>query len=263
MLNRFTNISRASLIVRKVFKPQRVVALSVDVPKGEQKPNNIDKKEVDSTEVAHKMFSSAYFQDLLSKNQTGVMVVGSIAGVVGMSSALYSVGDYLMNLTSVSALYYGFSVGALATTCTAAGAYIVDRSFRIEPESAVRLAIAEVKKNKDLLNTLGHKIHASDVRTYAVSSSGFGIIGAVPRLIHPKVHIAFTLAGSTSPAIVSAVCIKKGLFQYKCEYVGVDWTTPAGATLSLTVLGEESNFAVKTAVRDHVKLLTSKSPKYR
>jgi hypothetical protein len=209
------------------------------------------------------MFSAAYFADVAHKNQVGLLLAGSVVGVVGISNLLYTVGDHFMNLTSSSALYYGFSVGAIATTCTAAGAYIVEKSFRVEPESAVRLAMAEVRKNKDLANILGPKITPGDVKTYSISSSGFGVIGAVPKVIHPKIHIVFHLAGSTSPAVVSAVCTKKGLFKHQCEYVGVDWTTPAGTTLSLTLLGEEAAFGQKNALREHAKLLTTKSPKYR
>lgn len=205
-----------------------------------------------------RIFGSGYFRELFSDNKNGLIAAGSIITAVGVSSLLYGVGENLPNLFSASALYYGMSVGATATAIN-----VAERSFRVEPEVAVSLAMAELKKNKDLQNILGHKITAGDVRTYATSSSGFGIIGAVPRLIHPQVQVVFNLAGSTSPAVVSAVCTKKGLFSKHCEYVGVDWTNPTGATITLTLVGDEGKFTMKAAIKEHAKLLAAKSTKFR
>lgn len=228
-----------------------------------QEPRKEDKSSDPVPPGKYEMFSKGYFQDLLWKNQTGVLFGGSIVGFAVISKLLYGAGDYFVHLSSGLALYYGFSVGAIATGASAGGAYLIAKSLRSDPEAAARLAMIELKKNKDLVNVLGPNAAPSEVKTYATTSSGFGVVGARPRFFHPQVHLAFQLKGSSSPAIVTAVCTKKGLFEHKCEYVGIDWTTPAGQTLSLTLLGEEAAFGLKNTVKDHLKLLTAKSPKFR
>lgn len=209
------------------------------------------------------VFSRGYFQDLIYKNQVGILLGGSVVGVTIISRLLYSAGDYFVHLSSGLALYYGFTVGAIATGASAGGAFLLARSVKSDPEAAARLAMAELKKNKDLANILGPNARIGDVKTYTATSSGFGIVGNRPKFFHPQVHLAFQLKGSTTPAIVTAVCTKRGLLEHKCDYVGVDWTSPAGQTLSLTVLGEESTFGLKNTVRDHLKLLPVASPKFR
>lgn len=201
--------------------------------------------------AAKRIFDATYFQDLLNKNRMAIMAGGSVVTVVTVSNVLYAVGDNLLNLTASSALYYGFSVGAAATVCATVGAFLVEKSFRIEPETAVALTMAQVRKNKDLMNILGQKISPSEVKTYATSSSGFGVLGMVPKLVHPKIQITFNLVNSSSPAVVSAVFVKKGIFGQECEFVGVDWTTPAGASLNLTLVGEDSKFTMRHPFKEH------------
>jgi hypothetical protein len=226
-----------------------------------QDPRKDSPKQADAPK--HEMFSKGYFQDMIWKNQLGVLLGGSAVGFVIISNLLYSAGDYFVHLSSGLALYYGFTVGAVATGATATGTYLVAKSVRSDPEAAIRLVMNELRKNKDLANVLGPHMVPGEVKTYASTSSGFGVVGARPKFFHPQVHLAFQLKGSTSPAVVTAVCTKRGLLEHKCQYVGVDWTTPAGQILSLTVLGEESTFGLKNTIRDHLKLLPTKSPKFR
>jgi len=211
----------------------------------------------DDKPVGKRIFDTSYFQDLLNKNRVAIMAGGSVVTVVTVSNVLYAVGDNLLNLTSSSALYYGFTVGAAATVCATVGAFLVEKSFRIEPETAVALTMAQVRKNKDLMNILGQKIAPSDVKTYATSSSGFGVVGMVPKLVHPKIQITFNLVNSSSLAVVSAVFVKKGIFGQECEFVGVDWTTPAGANLNLTLVGEDSKFTMRHPFKEHASRLVA------
>lgn len=229
----------------------------------QQDKDKTEGKQPAATVAEPKIFSGAYFYDFLAKHQTGVLVAGSIVGVTAISSLLYGIGDFFLHLSSGLAMYYGFSIGIVATSCTAAGAYVVQRSFRIEPESAVWHAMAELKKHKDLTNILGHNISPGEVKTYTYSKSGFGVIGAIPQLMYPKVYLIFHLVGGSSPAVVTAVVTKKGLFKQHCDYLGVDWTAPTGQTLSLTLVGDESAFHMKNAVKDHVQMLSIRSPKFR
>lgn len=227
-------------------------------PTPENKEPKKESAELSTGKDSKRIFSGAYFRDLYSANKTGIVAAGCIATVVGVSSLLYGVVDNFMSLFSFSALYYGATVGV-----TAGAINVMEKSTRVEPEAAVALAMKELHKNKDLLNILGHKIAAGEVRTYAASSSGFGIISAVPKLIHPKIQVVFRLTGSTSPAVVSAVYTKKGFFTQQCEYVGVDWTNPAGASLTLTLVGDAGKFSMKSAIQEHAKALATKSTKFR
>lgn len=241
-------------------RPQRLAAAHISIPPNPEskEPKKEDAQISTSGDSGKRMFSGAYFRDLYSSNKTGIIAAGSIVTVVGVSSLLYGVAENFMNLFSFSGLYYGATVGATATAIN-----VIEKSARVEPEAAVALAMKELHKNKDLLNILGHKIAAGEVRTYAASSSGFGIIGAVPKLIHPKIQVVFGLTGSTSPAVVSAVYTKKGFFTQQCEYVGVDWTNPAGASLTLTLVGDAGKFSMKAAIQEHAKALATKSTKLR
>uniref|UniRef100_A0A7S3GPY5 Uncharacterized protein n=1 Tax=Spumella elongata TaxID=89044 RepID=A0A7S3GPY5_9STRA len=250
-LSRRTNVCRVkspTLSHMLVFRAE----FSVDQkPVGEDKP-----------EKKGRIFDAAYFQELFTNNRIPIMAAGSVATVVGVSNALYAIGDNLLNLTSSSALYYGFSVGSAATVCAAVGVYFVERSFRIEPEAAVALTMAQVRKNHDLMKILGSKVTPSEVKTYAHSSSGFGVIGVVPKLFHPKIQIAFSLVGGTSPALVSAVFHQEGLFGKKCDYVGVNWTSPAGANMNLTLVGDDAKFTMKPAFKEHAsKLVATRNSK--
>ncbi len=249
-INRCSHVVRTGVLLRPMMQRSN---FSESSPKPEDEKNVAKKSRI---------FDTSYFQELLNKNRTAVMAAGSVVTVVGVTNVLYALGDNLLNLTAGSALYYGFSVGAAATVCGAVGTYLVEKSFRIEPEAAVNLTMAQVRKNKDLLNILGQKIAPSEVKTYAITSSGFGIIGAVPKLIHPRIQITFNLVGSSSPAVVSAVFMKKGLFGQECEFVGVDWTTPAGANLNLTLVGDDAKFTMRTPIREHAKQITGNSSRF-
>ena len=222
-----------------------------------------DEEEQKSSAVQPKMFSIAYFQQLAWKNPNTFIIGGSVVGVMGISNLLYMAGHYFMTFTPASALYYGFGVGAFATTCAAAGAFLVHRSFRFEPDTAVYLALSKIKQNKDLLVTLGGRISPSEVKAYSISNSGISLVGTTPKVIHPKMYVVFHLVGGSTPAVVTAVCTKIGLFEHKCEYVSVDWTNPSGQILSLAVEGDDTAFVKKNAVRAHVNMLSTKSPKYR
>lgn len=229
--------------------------------KGSQK--DTEEQNANQTSVQPKMFSVAYFQQLMWNNPNTFIIGGSVIGVMGISNLLYMAGHYFMTFTPASALYYGFAVGAFATTCAAAGGFVVHRSFRFEPDTAVYLAMAKIKQNKDLYKELGSRIAPAEVKAYSISNSGISLVGTSPKLIHPKMYVVFHLVGGATPAVVTAVCTKIGLFEHKCEYVSVDWTNPSGQILSLTVEGDDSAFIVKNAVRAHVNMLSTKSPKYR
>lgn len=258
MLVFVSRAARCQASVRFVARnPSKVFAANISIPPTPERKENedVNSKKSSTVDESKPIFGANYFRELFHTNKNGIIAAGSIVTVVGVSSLLYGVGTNFMSLFSMSALYYGVTVGATATAMN-----VAEKSFRVDPEAVVSLAMTELRKNKDLLNILGHKIAPGDVKSYTASNSGFGIIGAVPRLIHPKIQVVFPLTGSTSPAVVSAVYTKKGLFTKQCEYVGVDWTNPAGVSLTLTLIGEEGKFTMKGAIKEHAKVLAASKP---
>jgi len=212
-----------------------------------------------------KGLDTAVITEFVNKNHTAIIGAGAVTGALGVTQLMYMVGNYMLNLSSTTALFYGFSGGVLVTASATFGAYIVERSFRIEPEEAVKAAMSEIMKNKDMVELLGSNsslgarpIEASNVRSYYVTSGGVGILGLRPTLFHPRVRVMFQITGSRCNALVYATYTKKGFRTEYAEYVGVDWPSPTGGKLSLTIVGSqvgdgsESEISIKEEMKAHI-----------
>jgi hypothetical protein len=263
MLNR----SKLSVLASQVCNNKRIFPSYARVCAAgfaeEVKPPTPDQKSTTpkpASTIAAKLYSSV--GKLIYKNRTGVLVGGSMVTIVGVTNMMYYLGLNFMNMSTSLSLYYGFTIGTVATASATIGAYILDKSFRVGPESAVYFALREIRNNKDLIATLG-TVTAGDVRSYTISSTGVAILGGTPQFIHPKIQITFYLQGSKSNGVVSAVYTKKGLFTRECEYVSVDWVSPAGQTLTFTIKGDDSQFTASNIMKDHAKLLVAKSPRFK
>lgn len=182
-----------------------------------------------------------------------VIVGGSIILAMGVSKALYSVTSSFLALTPAGSLYYGF-IGGMVTMGMAAGfSYIGERSFRLNPNNAIRAAMQIVSKHKDFQDILGN-FTVGPIKTYKSVASSIGVVSGKPGWISPRIEVVFQLNGKKSNAVVFVVYTKKGLFQEKCEFVELEIGDDEKAQ-KYFLTGDSEQFTIRSDLKRHASTL--------
>lgn len=185
---------------------------------------------------------------------TQVIVGSSIVLALGVSKALYGVTSSFLALTPAGSLYYGF-IGGMATMGMAAGfSYIGERSFRLNPNHAIRSAMQVISKNKGVQEALGGSMTIGPIKTYKSIASSIGVVNGKPGWVSPRIEVVFQLHGKKGDGLVSVVYTKKGLFQEKCEFIEIEVEGGNGKHPYLLV-GEADDFTVRSDVKRHANVL--------
>ncbi len=244
-----TAIGRRRFILGKVFDSANYSTSKLLAAKSK------DQNEVDIVK------DQTTFQRIIQKfpfKSTQTIVGGSIILAVGVSKVLYSITSSFLALTPAGSLYYGF-MGGMVTMGMAAGfSYVGERSFRLNPNHAIRSAMQIISKHKDVQEHLGSSLTIGPIKTYKSVASSIGVVNGKPGWISPILDVVFQLHSRNKDAIVSVVYTKKGLLQEKCEFIEVEINDPNDGKKTLTLVGENSHFTVRNEIKRHAAALSKK-----
>lgn len=192
-------------------------------------------------------------------SSTQLILGSSVVVALGVSRVFYGLTSSFLALTPAGSLYYGFLGGAITTGVAAGLTYVGERSFRLNPNHAVRSCMQYLSKNKEANEILGGQLRPGQVRSYTAVHSSLSMNHGKPKWVNPVIQMAFIVHGQRSDALVSLYYTKKGLFEEKCQYISLDFYDQKGNLVNICLEGNEKDFDAKNELKHFANTILKKS----
>lgn len=189
---------------------------------------------------------------LSSLRQYLPQLAGVTAGIVilyGVSDIIYWITTTILGLDMYDVFYYGFYTGSACVLLLSTTSFALYRRARIQPERAVKLALAKVQRSGAVAGLLGGNVKQGAL-TATSRSIGHVSVSKSRRLawVEPRAQFLFQVVGDAGDGFVSGEAVKHN-GRTVLSLLALDTRDS-----TILLVGEEEKLSVKGSLRGFLQV---------